>query len=651
LKNELDHRIRLLLVEDDPDDAEIICLELERHGFELDTLRVDTEPEFVGALDSREWDFIISDFQMPTFDGLRAFAVYVQRDLDIPFVFVSGALGEERAVEAMRAGARDYLLKGNLTRLNVVVSRELRAAKSRKERRIAEEAAETERRRLTMAVAASGVGVFEFRLPTTPDLYVSPRLAEILGYSPEQLPAHDRILDWVRTRVHPDDLAALKPPWRRFVSGETERCNGELRMRNKKNQWVEISAWAQAARRDARGVATHVVTVVLDLTERKRLEGQLRQSQKMEAVGLLAGGVAHDFNNLLTAIFSFGQFVLDEIGENGPAHADMLEVLRAARRAEGLTSQLLAFSRRRAVSPQILDINDVVQQIDRMLQRVLGEHISVSTAFASPSLVHIDPGALEQVLMNLAVNARDAMPSGGTLKIETSTVTLPSPAFPGLDLAPGPHVLLALSDTGTGMDEETQSRIFEPFFTTKETGRGTGLGLSTCYGIVTQARGQIRVVSELGRGSTFQVLLPMSNAPQAVEADRHSTPVSVRGSETILLAEDDEQVRRLTVRLLRNLGYVVHEASDGVRALERLAEIEGPIDLLITDLVMPELGGKELARMASERRPGLKVLAMTGYSDVLPGDADVAHLIQKPFTPADLARKLRQILDLSDGST
>ncbi len=344
----MDRRLRLLMVEDSEEDAELIRVELQRGGFEIDWERVQTEAAFVDALD-QDWDLIISDFKMPEFDGLRAFTLFKRQAIDTPFIFVSGEIGEERAVDAMRAGARDYVLKDNLARLNVAVTRELEEAENRMIRRRAEEMIRREQRRLAMAVEASGAGVFDHRVPLGSTLYVSERCAQILGYERDAIPIDQSITDWLRVRIDPESLPALEQAYREFLAGRSERHQAELRVRHADGRWLEVTSFAKAIERNATGRAVHVVGVILDVSELRRLEAQLIQAQKMEAIGRLAGGVAHDFNNLLTAILSFGSMVLGELRPEDPVHEDMEEVLKAARRAESLTGQLLAFSRRKAI--------------------------------------------------------------------------------------------------------------------------------------------------------------------------------------------------------------------------------------------------------------------------------------------------------------
>ena len=391
------------------------------------------------------------------------------------------------------------------------------------------------------------------------------------------------------------------------------------------------------------------LTMVTDITQRKQLQEQFRQVQKMEAVGRLAGGIAHDFNNLLTVIMGFGQLLYEKLAAGDPLRAYVDTINKAGDRAAGLTRQLLAFSRQQVLTPQVLDLNSVVANVNTMLRRLIGEDIDlVIRRGHGLGQVKADPGQIEQVIMNLAVNAQDAMPQGGKLTIKTANVMLEEAyARSHYPLKPGPYVMLAVSDTGCGMDEETRAHIFEPFFTTKAKGMGTGLGLATVYGIVKQSGGYIWVESEEGRGTTFTMYLPrIEESVGAVEEKATAAPA--RGTETVLLVEDEGEVRALIRRVLEAGGYTVLEASQGEEALRVSAQHQGPIHLLLTDVVMPGMSGRELAERLTPLRRETKVLYTSGYTDdaILQRSAldPEAAFLQKPFTPDAVVRRVREVL-------
>jgi PAS domain S-box-containing protein len=659
--------LRLLMVEDSPSDAKLVVQELQRTWGPFVFERVDTAEGMVAALARDRWDLVISDWSMPRFSAPDALRILREKGVDLPFIIVSGTIGEDSAVLAMRTGAHDYVLKDKLGRLTPAVERELRECKERAARREAERALRQSEARFRRLDEAGILGI------TIADVHgnildANDTYLKMFGYSrgelalgalrwsdmtpPELLPLGDRALEQLRE-------SGVAPPWETecfhkngtpvpilvgvamleyprsiaFVADLTDRRRAE-----RESYRMAVEAKKEQASRERAEDAL------------RRSEEQLRQAQKMEAVGRLAGGVAHDFNNVLSVILTYGELLLGDLKPGDPMRADVEEIRKAASRAAGLTGQLLLFSRQQVVEPKVIDLCEILGSMDRMLQRILGEDVEVvSLPSKATGRIKADPSHIEQVILNLVVNARDAMPTGGKLTIETNNVDLDEDhALGHLSTKPGPYVMLAVTDTGIGMDRETQARIFEPFFTTKEIGKGTGLGLSTVFGIVQQAGGSVWVDSEPGKGTTFKVYLPRVDAEVDVPRTQVS-PATLRGTETILLVEDEEQVRAVAFSILRRQGYQVLPAQHGSEALLLSERHPQPIDLLLTDVVMPQMSGPELARKLAVARPEMKVLCMSGYTD----DSIVRHgvldsgvaFIQKPITPASLAKKVREVLD------
>jgi PAS domain S-box-containing protein len=503
--------------------------------------------------------------------------------------------------------------------------------------------AEEELRRLATAVVQTAEAIIITDTEGTIQ-YVNPAFERITGYKQEEAVGRNpRIL---KSGKH--DEAFYAHLWEVLTRGEV--WSGHFINKKKDGTLYEAEVTISPVR-DASGETVNYVAVQRDVSHQVELEEQLRQSQKMEAIGRLAGGVAHDFNNLLTAITGYTDILLIDLAEGDPLRDYLEQVQKAALRAAALTRQLLAFSRRQVLQPEVMDLNAAVADMEEMLRRLIGEDIDLITVL-DPALgrVKADPGQIEQVIMNLAVNARDAMPRGGKLTIETANVELDED-YAGRHVAvrPGSYVMLAISDTGVGMTPEIQARIFEPFFTTKERGKGTGLGLSTVYGIVKQSGGNIWVYSEIGRGTTFKIYLPRVEG-EIVSGDHTRAPIeSYGGTETILLVEDDDLVRDLARRVLRKNGYTVLDAQNGGEALLLCEQHDGPIHLMVTDVVLPRMGARELAERLATLRPAMKVLYMSGYTDnaiVHHGTLDPGTaFLQKPFTPESLARKVREVLD------
>ncbi|HYW09300.1 MAG TPA: PAS domain S-box protein, partial [Longimicrobium sp.] len=485
-------------------------------------------------------------------------------------------------------------------------------------------------------------------------LEANPALRRVLGRSADEL----RGTTW-DAFTHPDDRAKSADHFGRMGQDGREHTTLEMRYVHADGSvvWARITA---SQIRGAEGRSSYVLVMVEDITDRRSAEAalvdsqrQLVQAQKMEAIGQLAGGVAHDFNNMLTAIRGNADLLLLDTPESDPRRVELEEIRRAADRSAELTRQLLAFSRQQVLQPRVLDLNASVADMERMLRRLIGENVELATSL-EPALgrVRADPGQVEQVLLNLAVNARDAMLDGGTLRIQTRNVHVDA-GDPRLEQGgePGRFVHLAVHDNGTGMDEATVARIWEPFFTTKEQGKGTGLGLSTVYGIVRQSGGMLWAESAPGEGTVMNVLLPWVDAEVEREVPAGEGPwLAARGSETVLVVEDEQAVRRLATRVLTRSGFHVVEAADPAEALRLFDEHQGSIDMVLTDMVMPGMDGGRLAELLRERCPGLRVLYTTGYSaeTLTPGRFDDLEILAKPFAPDALIRRVREVLDGRD---
>jgi two-component system, cell cycle sensor histidine kinase and response regulator CckA len=510
--------LHILHLEDDPNDAALIQSTLEAGGIACANTCVQTQDEFVAALERGGIDLILSDFSLPAFDGMSALKVAHARWPAIPLIFVSGTLGEERAVDSLKSGATDYVLKGHLSRL---------------------------------------------------------------------IPAVRRAMQEVEER-------------------------GNL----------------------------------------KKLEAQFIEAQKMEVIGHLASGVAHDFNNILAVIMGYSDLITSDLEPENPLRKYAEEIRHASERAAGLTRQLLVFSRKQTIQPVVLDLNAVVTDLEKMLRRLTNEHIEMAIVPGKETgRIKADSGYVGQVLMNLVVNARDAMPNGGRLSIATGNVTLDAnDAHICTGMIPGNYVMLSVTDTGTGMTEEVKRRLFEAFFTTKPAGKGTGLGLATCQTIIQQCSGHIEVQSELGKGTTFKIYLPRVEQAVPAPSEPAETSPLLRGTETLLLVEDDPSVRHLACSILEGQGYNVVRANNGQDALHVVREHKGsPIRLVVTDVIMPVMSGKVMAEWLKATYPDIKILFTSGYTD----DAIAQHgvleagvaFLSKPYTPATLARTVRAMLD------
>ena len=665
-------------------------LYLEHHQADIDlTLKhfTDVAPHFMleavhssrhalALLQENNYDLVLADLRMPDMTALDLLSEAKHLGLVVPFIIITGKGDEAAAVSALKLGVYDYIVKrdGYLTQLpyaidNAIARSQLIQTNQRLETELAErERAEAEntrllvegigqRQRLDEIIASVPGLVWEaWGRPDEVDQktnFVSSHVERMLGYSVKQWLSTPNF--WL-TIVHPEDKQrAAREAAELFASGKGGASQFRWIARDGHVVWVEAHSTVIC---DDKGNPVGMRGVTIDITaskeaeqDRAQLEEQLRQAQKIDSIGRLAGGLAHDFNNILTAINGYADLIFLDLEPDSPLRPSLAEIRRAGERAGDLTRQLLAFSRRQLLQPRVLDLNSLITVNIKMLKRLLGEDIELVTLL-DPSLgqVKADAGQMDQVILNLALNARDAMPEGGKLTLETRNVALDEEyAQQHFSLRPGSYVMLSMSDIGCGMDAETLAHIFEPFFTTKGPGKGTGLGLSTVYGIVQQSGGSIWVYSELGAGTTFKIYLPRIGEPLPEAEEKRTEPESPRGSETILVVEDDEIVRNLTCQALRRYGYQVVEAADGGEALLACERHPEMIPLMITDVVMPQMSGPELAARLQQLHPETQVLYISGYT----GDAVVRHglstaalfFLQKPFTPRALVHRVRDILD------
>jgi PAS domain S-box-containing protein len=520
------------------------------------------------------------------------------------------------------------------------------------ERQQAEEQLKHSQAQLAQAQQIARLGSWEWDLIANKVTW-SEETRRAYGRKPEQF---GEPMEKALEVIHPDDRLRVNAIMAEALrTGQPFICDHRIVLPDGTERIMQGRGETQ---KNEEGEAIRMFGIVQDITESKRAEKalehsneQLRQSQKMEAIGRMAGGVAHDFNNLLTVIGGYCGLSLHQLEAKHPLHKNITEIQKASERAAALTSQLLAFSRKQVLQPRVIKLNEVVCNMEKMLRRLIGEDVEFVTAFeANLGNVKADPGQIEQVIMNLAVNARDAMPRGGKLTISTENVSIDGPSsFRDRSLAAGEYIMLAVSDNGVGMTEEVKAHLFEPFFTTKGLGKGTGLGLATCYGIVCQSGGDIRVYSEPGVGTTFKIFLPRTDAVQEPTRNSENEPLP-GGTERILVVEDDPAVRELAVTILREQGYEVGESNSAVEALQ-LIRTKAAFDLILTDVIMPRMSGKELSDQIRSQLPKIKVLLMSGYTD----DALAHHgvledgisFLPKPFSPAQLTRKIREVLDLS----
>jgi two-component system cell cycle sensor histidine kinase/response regulator CckA len=637
--------LHILYLEDDPNDVALVQSTLKAEGIACATVCVQNREDFVVALERGGIDLVFSDYTLPSFDGLSALAIVRANWPDLPVILVSGKMGEELAIDSLKSGATDYVLKERLLRLAPAVRRAMRDVEERAENRRTEEALIETKQRLRVIFSESAMGIALVGVDGRPVL-TNAALQKMLGYTGEEL----RQMSFINF-THPDDCSADVELYRQLLEGTRKSYQIEKRYIHKEGQaiWVRLSV---SLAHETGNVAELAVAMIEDITERLRLEAQFIEAQKMEVVGQLAGGVAHDFNNMLAVIMGYSDMLKSGLGPADPLQEYNEQIRNATERAVGLTRQLLVFSRKQTVQPLVMDLDEEIKDLDRMLRRLIDENIELTIVPGQQTgRIRADSGYVGQVLMNLVVNARDAMPNGGKLTIATSDVTIDengARAMPGI--IPGEYVMLSIHDTGTGMTDEVKAHLFEAFFTTKALGKGTGLGLATCQTIVQQSGGHIDVSSELGVGTTFRIYFPRVEQSLAVAAKAIQSGPLPRGTETLLVVEDEPSLRHLAQGVLEAQGYEVLRASNGQDALHVVRDHKGsPIRLVITDVVMPLMGGKVMAEWLKTTYPDLKILFTSGYTD----DTMLQHgvheagieFLAKPYSPATLANKVRAMLD------
>lgn len=673
--------VRILHLEDNTLDGDLVCEFLQADGIPCQIERVWTREAFGAALKAGGFDLIIADYQLPAFDGFSALAMARAERPDIPFVFVSGALGEELAVEAIRRGATDYAVKQRLDRLPAVVQRALSEARERRAREKAQAALAVSEEQLHRGLLAGRMVTWEFDLASG-QLAVSDNAEATLGVPFADVPP-DEFLNGEYLESHRRQFQAL-------MRGETDTYDLEFPLAppDRPQLWLRSQGRAET---DATGRVFRVSGVAMDVTarkeaeealkhlnntleiqvrqrtaaleaaneqlrtqieERETVESTLRQMQRLEAIGQLTSGVAHDFNNLLTVVLGNIGFIERDVkraGVEGKTLDRLGYVRAAAERGAALTRQLLAFSRRQRLEAKQIDLNEAVSEMRDLLSSSMGGTVRMHVVLGEalwPALV--DPTQMELVILNLAINARDAMEVGGQLTVETANVTLGPPSRVGEPPA-GDYVMVAVRDTGTGMSPEVLARAFEPFFTTKPTGKGSGLGLAQVYGFARQSGGGVRIETQLGQGTSVMVYLPRADHQDADGSDevrrRGESARDGLADRRILVVDDDDAVRDVTAMTLRDLGCVVVEAPNGKRALELVDGHADAFDLAVLDFAMPGMNGAELGRALKARNPALPMFFLTGYADLASlSDVKKEHVLEKPFRRSDLALKVADVL-------
>ncbi len=644
----MNSQLKMLIVEDSEDDLLLLLRELRRGGYTPDYVRVETAADMQAALDRQLWDIVIADYTLPRFSAPEALQLLQVEQPDLPFIIVSGTIGEETAVAAMRAGAHDYLLKDNLTRLVPAVERELREAQERRKRIEAEQALRESEERFRQLAENITESVFWMSDPTALKmLYVSPAYERIWGRSCQSLYAN--FMEWIEA-IHPEDRQHVHTNFfEHSLQGDYDeeyriiRPDGSIR-------WIRDRGFPI---QDRVGVPYRVVGIAEDITERKLTEAVLRRTERLESLGTLTSGIAHDLNNVLTPIMGIVQLLPLKITNIDASTQGLLQVLEdSTRRGADLVKQILSFTRGVESKPTIVQVGHLLVEIQKIIQQAFPKNIELSMAFRTGSAnarpedlwpITADATMLHQVFMNLCVNARDAMPDGGTLSIVAENLAIDENyARMHLDAQAGSYVVVTIADTGTGIAPEIIDRIFDPFFTTKEIGKGTGLGLSTVIGIIKSHHGWIDVDSQVGRGTRFRVYLPATDSRAAAPA-LDPTPRLGQG-ELILIVDDEVAIQEVTKATLEAYGYQAITASDGIEAITLYAEHRQEIGVVLMDMMMPSLDSATLVRTLCKLNPQVQIIAMSGLATnetvKKTLSEGVKAFLAKPFTAAELLNLL-----------
>ena len=631
----LKNSLRVLILEDVPTDAELVEQELRSVGIEFVSARVDSQDSFSEALDRFAPEIILSDYSLPAFDGESALSMTLEKAPGVPFIFVTGALGEERAIDLMKSGATDFVLKDRLSRLPLCVKRALEEVEEKRLRRRAEE----ECARLAGAVEQASESI----IMVNPQLvieYVNPAFELINGHTREEGIG----------KTYSELLGAPEDEGMREAFRQGQHWKGRLSRKRKDGRVFELEVVTSPVRNNSAKILNYLI-MERDITQEVRLQQQLRQAQKMEAIGTLTGGIAHDFNNILATIVINSEMALFDLPGRSGLRTNLDLILKSGLRGRDLVKQMLLFSRKSEKRQEIITLTPLIKETFKLLRSSLPTTIQMKLLLETESdAVSADPSQIQQVIMNLCTNAAYAMRgTTGSIDISLQGITFGSTDLPEADMQPGDYLVLSVKDTGSGMGEEVRKRIFEPFFTTKPVGEGTGLGLSVAYGIVKNHKGNITVYSEPRRGSIFRVYLPKVDTGASV-APETPKPIPIpRGNERILLVDDEEFIVKAVQNMLQHLGYKVTTLMDNREALKLFSAAPSQFDLVITDQTMPFMTGEDLGKELMRIRPDIPIILCTGYSDLISSEKAMAMgfrgFIMKPFTVREGAKLVRSVLD------